>query len=41
MMGDDYADAWPGVKAAVDEFVEKMGLELRTEGVKWWVRKPK
>ena len=40
MFGDDYADYWPGVKQAVNEFVYENNLKLSVNGVVWSMTKP-
>ncbi|MGO1120807.1 class I SAM-dependent methyltransferase [Rhodovibrionaceae bacterium A322] len=39
LVGDDYADQWPGVVQAVDDFVEEQQLSLRLSSPKWAVKK--
>ena len=39
LIGDDYADNWPGVKKAANEFVEEVGASLDVDFPKWIVRK--
>ena len=40
MFGDDYGDVgWPGVKRAVHEFAERLGLEVRVDGIVWVIQK--
>ena len=38
MWGDDYSEAWPGVKRAVDEFVEQWKLSLVVVCVNWIIK---
>ena len=41
MFGDDYTVSyWPGVVKAVDEFCNNNNLQLSTQGVMWYIRKP-
>lgn len=52
MSGDDYSEAWPLTKQAVDDFVRSVGLTLTvfefdnthndswSQHPSWWVRKP-
>lgn len=35
MWGDDYCEAWPGVKAAVDEYAATHNLPLTVLGTQW------
>lgn len=37
MLGDDYSSYWPGVKKAVDEFVQSKNLPLRLNEIVWSV----
>jgi hypothetical protein len=40
MIGDDYADDWPGVRAAADTFCREVGVSLQVDHPKWIARKP-
>jgi hypothetical protein len=40
MIGDDYADYWPGVVKAVLTFFAERGRRVASQQAKWVVRKP-
>jgi len=40
MIGDDYADDWPGVRDAADTFCREIDAKMITDSPKWIVRKP-
>ena len=39
LIGDDYADNWPGVQQAANEFSAEVGANLEVNFPKWIIRK--